>query len=267
MKLQNLHTHTSRCNHAQGTEADYASAALTAGLEHLGFSDHMPFPDGRWARDRMPLEQLSKYCEAVADAARRTKASGLCIYLGLECEYDPAVAGFLKDLVSGPHSIGYLVCGIHYFMTPAGWKTSFASMDSPGQLGLYTDTLIRAMSSGLFSFVAHPDLFGMSCGKFGPEEAECSRAICEAAASLGLPLEINTSGYRRDVVKWPEGPGRPYPIPAFWEIASASGTKCVVNADAHRPEDVAANLKEGYSFAASYGLTPMTPSELRLRAL
>ncbi len=47
MKKTNYHTHTKRCMHAEGTEADYVKAALNACLDVLGFSDHGPFPDNR----------------------------------------------------------------------------------------------------------------------------------------------------------------------------------------------------------------------------
>ena len=37
MKKTNYHTHTKRCMHAEGTEADYVKAALDAGLTLFGF--------------------------------------------------------------------------------------------------------------------------------------------------------------------------------------------------------------------------------------
>lgn len=41
----NFHTHTKRCCHAFGVEADYAKEAYDKGLSVLGFSDHAPFKD------------------------------------------------------------------------------------------------------------------------------------------------------------------------------------------------------------------------------
>ena len=40
----NLHTHTYRCGHAEGTEEEYVLAAIENGYVKLGFSDHTPFP-------------------------------------------------------------------------------------------------------------------------------------------------------------------------------------------------------------------------------
>ena len=33
----NLHTHTKRCNHAQGEDREYVEAAIKAGIKTLGF--------------------------------------------------------------------------------------------------------------------------------------------------------------------------------------------------------------------------------------
>ena len=35
----NFHTHTARCNHAQGSDREMVLAAMEAGVQVLGFSD------------------------------------------------------------------------------------------------------------------------------------------------------------------------------------------------------------------------------------
>ena len=40
----NFHTHTMRCNHADGTDRAYVEAAIKSGIKVLGFSDHVPYP-------------------------------------------------------------------------------------------------------------------------------------------------------------------------------------------------------------------------------
>ena len=70
MKKTNYHTHTKRCMHANGTDADYVKAALDAGLDVLGFSDHGPFPDNRFDF-RMPYADLDEYLTCI-DALRPT---------------------------------------------------------------------------------------------------------------------------------------------------------------------------------------------------
>lgn len=85
MKKINYHTHTKRCMHANGTDADYVKAALDAGLDVLGFSDHGPFPDNRFDF-RMPYADLDEYLTCI-DALRPTVS--FPILKGLEIEYCP----------------------------------------------------------------------------------------------------------------------------------------------------------------------------------
>ena len=41
-QLFNYHSHTSRCGHAVGTDEEYVKAAIAAGYQKMGFSDHAP---------------------------------------------------------------------------------------------------------------------------------------------------------------------------------------------------------------------------------
>ena len=60
--IANYHTHTPRCRHAQGTEEEYAQAAVNAGMEILGFSDHTPywFPGDYYSHLRMYPNELAE---------------------------------------------------------------------------------------------------------------------------------------------------------------------------------------------------------------
>ena len=42
-KMINMHTHTTRCQHAKGTDREYVEMAIEAGYDVLGFSDHAPY--------------------------------------------------------------------------------------------------------------------------------------------------------------------------------------------------------------------------------
>ena len=55
----NYHTHTTRCQHAKGTEREYVEAAIRGGYKILGFSDHTPYPfdNGYESRIRMKMEE------------------------------------------------------------------------------------------------------------------------------------------------------------------------------------------------------------------
>ena len=58
-------------------------------------------------------------------------------------------------------------------------------------LNRYIDQTIDGMRSGLFSFLAHPDLFMKGYKEWDEQSKACLKAILDAAIDLNMPLEIN----------------------------------------------------------------------------
>ena len=80
----NYHTHTYRCHHAVGTEREYVEAAIRAGLQILGFSDHSPyvFKDGHYSSFRMRPEELPEYVLTLSGLREEYKEQ-IQIHIGL----------------------------------------------------------------------------------------------------------------------------------------------------------------------------------------
>ncbi len=252
----NLHTHTYRCKHAQGDVADYCREAAARGLRTLGFSDHTPLPDGRWQSVRMGMEDLEGYCRAV-DAAR-AEFPQLTLLEGLECEYVPELEGFYRDRFLGDCGMDYLVAGAHWYPSGGTWRGLYGTSMDSAMLRDYVDYLTASMASGLFAFVAHPDLFGVAYPLWDAQARACSRAVMEAAVQFRIPLEINGYGMRKRMLDTVTGPRCMYPWLPFWELAAEYGVRVVVSSDAHEPETVAAGLAEGEAIARRLGLEVVT---------
>ena len=94
--LSNFHTHTERCTHAYGTEADYAETAYTMGLGILGFSDHGPFPDEDMGY-RMDFNELPLYLSEIDKLSEKYKGK-IQLYKGLEIEYHPKYMDYYRQL-------------------------------------------------------------------------------------------------------------------------------------------------------------------------
>lgn len=243
----NYHTHTCLCRHADGMPIDYAREAVRQGLSILGISDHTPLPDDRWLDVRMAMKDLPAYLESIQLA--REKFPQLILLTALECEYIPEYHHFYEDELLGRLQMDYLICAQHWFLHDGHWLGCFGQSNTPERLASYTNHLLQAMETGLFAFVAHPDIFGNDYPAWDASAKTSARAIAQSAADLNLPLEINGLGFRRDPVQTPDGPRTMYPWTPFWETAAEYNISVIINSDAHRPVDVTGNMTDACALA------------------
>ena len=58
-----LHNHTTRCNHAEGTMGEYIQRAIELGIDIYGFSEHAPMEFDQ--HYRMRFDELDGYFEEI----------------------------------------------------------------------------------------------------------------------------------------------------------------------------------------------------------
>ncbi|HHT41820.1 MAG TPA: histidinol-phosphatase [Firmicutes bacterium] len=251
--MKNYHTHTFRCKHAEGEVGDYMRTAVSRGLSVLGFADHTPLPDNRWLFMRMGSSALPAYVRAIEDAQQRFPE--LTILKGMECEWASEYHSYFEDVLLGEYGLDYLALGCHFYPYSGGWVSSHVDILDAAHLLAYTKHLVESMRSGLFSFVAHPDLFGLTYRDWDKNTEAASRDILSTAQELQLPLEINGNGLINRLVESSQGMRVAYPWRPFWELAREYEVTVVVNSDAHHPEFVDQGLAEGLGLVESLGLT------------
>lgn len=257
----NYHTHTQRCGHAGGTEADYVQAAIQAGVSVLGFTDHCPLPDWEGISCfRMPMAELPAYFAAVEEEARK-HAREIRILKSVEVEYMPQYRDFLERLYTD-HHVDYLLLGQHFF-DHRGTRAFVSSTQDTELLPVYARSIREALRTGLFQIVAHPDLFGM---RQYPWDRNCDLArdiILDAAAETGAVLEWNANGIRRGVQSFPDGDRVPYPHPRFWDPVPGSGIPVVVGSDCHSPDILWDDaVEQSYQTLQSMGIAPISALDL-----
>ena len=235
--LANYHTHTFRCGHAVGTEADYARTAAENGWQVLGFSDHMPWPyRGGFTNPtvRMTVEEAPEYLAAVRQLKEQYKGR-LHIYLGFECEYFPEYMNWLRE-VKEAWDLDDLIFADHYDKTDDG-GFYYGRCTETAHLISYADNALKGMETGLFRYFAHPDLFLMDYPVFDAAAKDCTRSILMAAKELDIPLEYNLHGELLRQRGCSMGLG--YPCREFWELAAENGNSAVIGADAHSLTELA----------------------------
>ena len=225
MMTANFHTHTFRCGHAAGSDRDFVTAAADAGIKVLGFSDHAPyvgFDGDYYSAFRMRPEALEDYVCSV-NALKEEFKDRIEIHLGLETEYYPKLFNKFLEFIK-PYGIEYLILGQH-FPDSDQYGTYAPYIFDKNAAEYYVDQCIEAMNTGLFSYAAHPDIFGLD--RSLPEFSVLSEKYCRGAKEAGLPLELNFLGLSQN---------RNYPCREFFRIAGKVGNKIIYGIDAHRPE-------------------------------
>jgi histidinol-phosphatase (PHP family) len=230
----NYHTHTVRCGHAWGTDEEYILGAIQAGYTELGFSDHCPwlYASGYVnTHVRMRPDQLAGYAASLR-VLKAKYASRIRIGVGLECEYFPHLMGWLRDACAQA-GISYLILGSHYDLTDETGMY-FGNACCEEDLMLYLERTVAGMETGLFAYLAHPDLCMRTYPAFDRACAIMSRELCRTAVRLNIPLEYNLHGIecKEETHKF-HGAG--YPCSGFWEIAASEGCTAIIGADAHDP--------------------------------
>lgn len=257
----NFHTHTKRCGHASGEDREYVEAAIAAGMDTLGFSDHAVFdyPNGYVSPWRGGFETYGEYVDSI-NALKAEYADRIRIFVGWEMEYHPALFDAALEQAR-QHGIDYLLLTHHAYGNEYDvWSEQHGAprhacfeTDRNEDAVAYVDNLMQAMEYGVFSYIAHPDIL---C--FVGDEAVYRREmrrLCEAAKAHDLPLEINLSGLRKETY---------FPSERFFSIAKDVGNTCIFGMDAHTPDALLRNdlIERGKQFAARIGLT--LTEEIRL---
>ena len=244
--IANYHTHTVRCNHAEGTEREYIEQAIARKLRVLGFSDHSPqvFDAGYASGFRMRPDQLEDYVTTL-HSLRQEYAGRIEIFIGLEAEYYPKYFSRLLDLIQ-PFHLDYLILGQHFIGNEDdGIPACPHASDDESRLERYVRQTIEALETGCYSCFAHPDILHFT----GNPKAyrRWMEKLCLRVKELRIPLEMNMLGYAT---------GRHYPNRTFFQIAAEVGNEVILGCDAHAPRRVAdpAEIEASLRFLRDCGI-------------
>lgn len=219
--MKNYHTHTKRCHHAIDNEEDYIQASIASGYTELGFSDHSPwmYQSSFHPTMRMEAYEIGDYVSTLLKLKEKYK-NQISIKIGLECEYFEKYMDGLKEMLK-TYPIDYIILGNHYDGSDED-GIYFGFPLKSWQLTQYVNSCIQAMETGLYSYVAHPDLANYPTDD--PFYAEEMQRLCLKAKQYDIPLEFNLLGYRTH---------RHYPCDDFFKIAKDVGNRVIIGTDAH----------------------------------
>ena len=130
--------------------------------------------------------------------------------IGYEAEYYPR---FFDDLLARitQYPVDYLLLGQHYIHNEIDGVYVYEPTDDPEILKVYVNQCIAGLDTGLYTYLAHPDLIQFT-GSESIYRREMER-LCLAAKERNIPLELNLLGLRAN---------RAYPSARFFQRTAAA---------------------------------------------
>lgn len=239
MKID-LHMHTSRCGHAEGSAAEYLAAARDARLDVIAFTDHLALPDGYDPDGKYAMRpwELAEYVREVLDLARASSAP--VVLLGIEADWVPAHrAATARAIATHPFDV---VLGSVHFLQDWAFDDprlieEWSVRDVAGAWHEYFDEFTQAAASGLFDVMAHPDLVK----KFGHvppgDMTSLYDDVAAAVADAGVAIEVSSAGLRKPCAEI-------YPSDGLLAAFRRAGVPATTGSDAHTPSEVGSGLDQ-----------------------
>ncbi len=240
-----LHNHTTRCNHAEGTVDEYIQKAIQLGIDIYGFSEHAPMDfDEKY---RLAFEEMQAYTDDILTTKEKYK-DDISILLGYEVDW---LQGHMSEKVLNA-KVDYLIGSVHFidkwsFDNPefiGGWKKK--DIDEIWQA--YFEATEAMAKSGLFDIVGHLDLIKVF--KFMPKQDVrlLAKDVLQAIKKSNMVMEINTAGLRKPVTEI-------YPSKTLLKEAYALDIPITFSSDAHAVEHIGLGYDLAISIAKDIGYT------------
>lgn len=236
----NYHTHIYLCRHASGTVNDYVEKAIAHEYSEIGISDHGPLSDELMERlnsRRMSLNEFYNIYLNDLSFAKFNYKDKIKVLSSIEIEYLDELADLYPKLLN---DLDYLVLGQHMICKDNSYLNVYDVNYTKEDLEIYANTIKKAVETGLFKIIAHPDLFMWSYKVWNDEAKSCARTIIEAAIKNNVYLEFNANGVRRSAFTEDDGSiNYIYPRLEFWKLLKEEYDydKILINDDCHSLEN------------------------------
>ena len=193
------------------------------GITSIGFAPNMPQPDLILPDEdhKMLNSEVEDYISSINKM--KNANPDMTILSGFEAEFDPMRESFLGEM---REKVDYMILG--QLFVPRGLM-NVTETNNPNYPIEYANMVSKAIDSGIFDIVSHPDIFMQFKDTMDSEENKklfdensviASQIICEKAKDMGLPIELNLKDFEEN---------KDY---SFWKIAQEiEGLKILKNVD------------------------------------
>lgn len=255
--IVDLHNHTTRCNHAEGTVEEYIQQAITKKIDIFGFSDHAPMRfDEAY---RMGFHEMESYENDIV-ALQEKYRHDIKILLAYEVDY---LDGYIDESVLKRH-VDYFIGSVHYL---GSW-----GFDNPEYIGEYRtkniddiwqryfDAIEMMAKCGLFDIVGHLDLIKVFNYLPNKDVRSIAKNAIQAIKKANMAVELNAAGFRKPVAEQ-------YPSHPLLEMLSEHDIPITFGSDAHAINQIGYCQEDLREVAKRYGYKKCATFEKRDRSL
>jgi histidinol-phosphatase (PHP family) len=252
----NYHSHTNFCDGAESPEK-YVEEAVRLGMAAYGFSAHAPVPfQTNWC---LPDNKFAAYLNEIS-RIKGKYASDIEVYLGLEIDFIPGIAGRNKHL-NALANLDYFIGSVHFidsFANGEPWNIdTSADLFRKGLEEIFNNDFKRAairfweltrqmVEENNPTIIGHLDKIKMynpvfnffhETEKWYRDQVELTLSVIKKHNSI---VEINTRGYYRY--------NQPDLYPGEWitSLIIRKEIPVLISSDAHSPKEIT----EGMAYAA-----------------
>ena len=239
---KDFHVHESHSSDAPlATVEEYCRVAERRGIDEICFTTHLILTGPDVQHGISPVD-IPEYLEEIQAAREDTTVK---LRTGLEIDWFPEVERRIEEIID-EHHMDYVLGSMHYVRgVDIGSRRHspafFLGRPLVDALDIYYEDWGRAVESGLFDVMAHPDYFRkylslthempVSWEDYGSNVYDA----IDRLKSYDVGMEVNSSG-------WRHGIGDVYPVTGFLRAAREAGVeKVVVGSDCHTIEGLGVN--------------------------
>ncbi|MEJ2011556.1 MAG: histidinol-phosphatase [Anaerolineales bacterium] len=230
--LPDYHIHSTFSCDAHDSMAVICRAALSLGLQEIGFSEHLDFHP---LDECLGFFQVDQFWEAL-ELCRASFGSQLTLRAGLETGEPHLYAQELKPVLTA-HPWDYVLGSQHWIEDLTVFDPSYFEQPAREAYERYFTYELELVRNGDFDILAHMDIpkrYGFDAyGEFNPQDWQSHiRAVLAELARRDRALEVNSGTLRR-----PVNETSPAAIILRW-FHEEGGRLVTFGSDAHRAEHV-----------------------------
>lgn len=247
-----LHTHHYRCGHADGEIRDYIEAAIQAGLQVIGISDHSPYfaseQDHLKPGIAMAKSEFPNYVAEVLKLKEEYRGK-IEVLLGVESDFFPEHVELYRN-VYAKYPFDYIIGSVHFTGDISIFnKKRFLNVSEENilkQKEQYFDLIRQSAECGMFQVLGHIDALKAYYPALSEVQTDKIDMALKSIAEHGVSIEVNTSGKNKTCGGW-------YPADDILERACHYGVEVTLGSDSHIPARVGDEWEEVSQFLKKVG--------------